>query len=464
MDETYLELVGVGRVPVLVHPANELVEGCASLSFRDLRFDQWWRDTNSTTRCLRPTTMQWRDLMRTAVITSEQEQAAAEYKRLVGRGRWRTEEEGAKRRLPVSVLRPELPIPLAFQAPYAEGLMIRVFDRRLTSPRPRDTLVGALSLISRYYRTYLCPTSILYRLGSGDPQTDPLHTWSLTYKPWIRRDAIPFFIRALLNPQAMGLAGRVPVRLAIASEKNPNSHFYNLELTKGLIERAFAEEQAGGFTSDNQWYPWIDVRTEPRAMTRAQAGETLGIGVLNPAFIDVCEIERRYTEFYTLAAPERGNPETNPDDFELRTEYVQMLSAAYDRLILERMVYGRPLTCSKIFARDATGRTVQLPETEDARRRRELTIASHIISLLCTLDFSQAETQGVVRVRWKKDAPARYGLKSKTLRFDYEEVEGQTVLQPVTIKKTIARWVHLMLAEAFRKQYYVEVLVEGLDW
>jgi hypothetical protein len=68
-----------------------------------------------------------------------------------------------------------------------------------------------------------------------------------------------------------------------------------------------------------------------------------------------------------------------------------------------------------------------------------------------------ALSKGLVRIRWKKDAPLKYRLSAKTIEF---QPQGG-VLQVHQIKDTIKYWVEKLYVEPYaNKGYDFDVTVE----
>jgi len=345
----------------------------------------------------------------------------------------------------------EQPLPLNLQSPRNVGVMCRVRNPDQIEPKASRTFSEIYGMMSSSHRVWLCPKWVLLQMGSRNPSGDPLYTSAFTHKPWIWEGCVPFIIRAALNPESVGLQNRRPLPLAFARTNERRQEIW--QITKALVERAFEREvapgpngQRGGFYDGDpipeNWISYACTMAEPPALTTVQAGQVLGIDRDKPALEDIRVIEAHYFALYAQNDPAKVDAEKNPDLWNQRTEYVKLLTTAYHRLLLERLIIGRNLS--------------HLPA-------RERQIAGVILSLIVWPDHSQID-KGFIRIVWRKDAPAAFRLRRSTIEFQPDE---SGILQPFHVKQTIANWVKKLYLEPYMNQDYdFDVTVEDFpeDW
>lgn len=336
---------------------------------------------------------------------------------------------------------PGEPLPANLQAPYNVGVMCRVRDGDLM-PKPSRTFSEVYAKLSQDHRVWLKPVWWIRKYFPAiNAYADPLHTAADKPKPWVWEGGIPFIIRAVSNPEAAGLSGRKP--LGIAFPIGGDGVNQTWQITKNLVELAFDREaNKGGFyygaeIAEN-WIKYKDAIVQDISMSIKEAGNMLGIDIARASQANIKDIETYYNMLYEANDPAKVDAETNSELFDARTKYFRHLQAAYFRILLERLLRGKPIA-----------------STTAGKNR----LLESVLSMVVELDKSRLN-QGYVRLVWKKKAPALYHLKSSTLKYGYDE---QGELSPVHVGKVLVKWVHELIDPYMKTgNYDLKVDVEGL--
>lgn len=207
------------------------------------------------------------------------------------------------------------------------------------------------------------------------------------------------------------------------------------QMTVELIQQSFSREAAGGFTSiHGDWIPYTG-QILPVKMTPEEALAMFGI---KDEMLNVTNIHRLYRDLAARMNPEDVSMEENPHEWEDRIEYNKRLAAAWERIMMARLVAGRRLH--------------QIPAEAEK-------IAAIIMNRLVWMDLSKKD-QGIVRVVWRKDAPEIFGLRAKTLKFF---INDEQEFDFASVSDILKAWVQKLYIDPYKAEGYTpRIQIEGL--
>lgn len=342
----------------------------------------------------------------------------------------------------------EKELPWYLSDPYNVGVMCRVVDfpgQKKDPNRPSRLFSEIFASISKIHRTWLCPTWILRsRFGTKYPQFDPLHTLSNSFKPWIWEGCIPYTILASMNPSNYGFIGRNPLKIAISrtTENQYGQVVETWQQTKTLIERSFDRSRAGYFDFSGERYPYVCEAEEPRGMSIFEAGKILQLEASRASQGSIRTIEQNYYQLYSQVDPSQVDAEQYPELWQYRTEQAKLLTEAYNRVLLERMIQSRPIS--------------SLPS-----RERALAVAA--LALIVTVDTSELESENIFKIIFKKSAPRVLGLKDKTIKYYYND-QNQLEVDFETMSKNLRMWIDALYIQPYiSKGHYPKIEFRGLE-
>ena len=443
-------------IPVALHETNEPPDGFLSISYREFNpagltvsLDQVYKDFLKEQQQLSqkkaepkaplvPLPEQYR-----AKDEEEEEEEEDEISKMFreaaggsGGGLWGLNETD-KPKANIFIEGMGVSLPPNLQPPYNAGVMCRVRDGDYSEPKPSRTFKEIYQLIHPFHRVWLKPVWWIRKyFPTMNPYSDPLHTVSDKNKPWIWEGAIPFAIRAALNPVSAGLVDRRPLQIAFALHGEYGDDTW--QYTKKLIEVAGEREVHGGFYDGENWITYEDAIDKEISLSVAQAGSVLDLPDQVPSRVKIEVLEKRYQELYAAYDPANVDAENDPVKWQQYVTFANHIQAAYYRLLIEKMLLRRRIASTA---------------------KLEQQLLPVVLSKLVDLDTSIIE-QGVVRIVWNKLAPSRYHLKDKTIKYRYNEQEELT---PVYVKDVLQELVYKLYLEPYiKKGYTFQVSVEGL--
>jgi hypothetical protein len=211
--------------------------------------------------------------------------------------------------------------------------------------------------------------------------------------------------------------------------------------TIDLITRSFDRAMRGGFTDGDtgQWVSYQCKTHKEMRMSLPQAARILGLEpVRTVQFKDIKEIEQAYYDLYSTWDPARYNVEEQPEQWKAAVQRTDLLTQAYERIVMAKMLQGRKIT------------------SLDYRR---IPLAERVLSRLVKFDKARL-AQGELHIIWNRDALKAYGIPRNVIEIGYD-TEGN--LQLITIVGTIAKWIDELYRKPYADQgYELKVTIE--DW